>query len=106
MSIETISVGKPLEVSRDRPGFETLQVELTINSIATQDEVFEFDGNGPIVLTKEEPTREVYFHSESHGDEELVFFSVSLQKNQVHLLAGNSKIDKLWVENYGSVSEG
>lgn len=86
-----LNVQKPLVVSDDRQDAVS-SVELGISDIFSGDKHYEFESEGKIALSPEEPYREVYYHSDEHGDNELVFFALELKGRCVHLLPGNSNI--------------
>lgn len=97
-----IRCGEPFS-PRNTTQLKILAVELAIDTIAIGDETLEFESEGPLSLTKEKPTRDVYFHSDQHGEDELVFFSLELRDNQVYLSPGNSNIRQVHLRDVGSV---
>lgn len=96
MNAQLIAPEGPLNVG-NRPGWKTIHVVVDIQKISIGKEIFEFESEHDFSLSTDEPTRDIYFHSDTHGEDELVFFGLELKDNHIHLLPGNSNVDSVWI---------
>lgn len=97
-----IASAAPMDIA-NRVGWKTIHVVLDIQRLSIGQDVVDFESESGFLLSSDAPRKEVYFHSDKHGEDELVFFGLELKGNQVHLLPGNSNVETVWVDPSYSV---
>lgn len=97
MKSHWIATEDPLQVG-DRPGWKTINVVIDIQKVSIGNEVFDFESEHGFSLSSDAPRKDIFFHSDAHSEDELVFFGLELKNNYIHLLPGNSNVDGVCID--------